>query len=90
MIRTFFVLLYVVLFLILGIPVLGIEWLISKKKEWRYAADLSQLRIVQWAFRCICFLSGVKLTVIGEEHVPADEPVLYIGNHRSDFDIVIC
>ena len=43
MIRTFFVLLYVVLFLILGIPVLGIEWLISKKKEWRYAADLSQL-----------------------------------------------
>lgn len=89
MIRTFFVLLYVVLFLILGIPVLCVEWLLAKKKEWRYGADLSQLRIVQWAFRCICFLSGVRLTVIGEEHVPKDEPVLYIGNHRSDFDIII-
>lgn len=89
MIRTFFVLLYVVLFLILGIPVLGVEWLIAKKKEWRYAADISQLRIVQWAFRCICFISGIKLTVIGEEHVPADEPVLYIGNHRSYFDIIV-
>lgn len=89
MIRTFFVLLYVTLFLIAGIPVLGIEWLIGKKKEWRYAADISQLRIVQWAFRCICFISGVKLTVIGEEHVPTDEAVLYIGNHRSYFDIIV-
>lgn len=89
MIRTFFVLLYVALFLILGIPVLGIEWLIARNPRWRYAADISQLRIVQWAFRCICFISGVKLTVIGEEHVPADEAVLYVGNHRSYFDIIV-
>lgn len=89
MIRTFFVLLFVVLFLIFGIPILGVEWLIAKKAEWRHAADISQLRIVQWAFRCICFLSGIKLTVIGEENVPTDETVLYIGNHRSYFDIVI-
>jgi 1-acyl-sn-glycerol-3-phosphate acyltransferase len=31
----------------------------------------------------------VRLTVLGEEHVPKDEPVLYIGNHRSYFDIII-
>ena len=89
MIRTFFVVLFVVLYLILGIPVLGIFWLISKKEAWKEAAALAQLRLVQWAFRCICVISGVKLTVIGEEQVPTDEPVLYIGNHRSYFDIVI-
>lgn len=37
----------------------------------------------------ILFLAGTKLTVIGEENVPKDQPVLYIGNHRSYFDIVI-
>lgn len=89
MIRTFFVLLFAILYLILGIPVLGIEWLISKNEKWKPASDLRQLRMVQWAFRCICFLSGVKLTVIGEDQVPGDEAVLYIGNHRSYFDIII-
>lgn len=89
MIRTFFVLLFVLLFLILGIPVLGIFWLISKNEKWKHGAALAQLRLVQWAFRCICVLSGVQLTVIGEELIPTDEPVLYIGNHRSYFDIVI-
>ncbi|MDD7641580.1 MAG: lysophospholipid acyltransferase family protein [bacterium] len=89
MIRTFFVVLYVILYLILGIPVLGIFWLISRNEKWKDAAALAQLRLVQWAFRCICVISGVKLTVIGEDQVPTDEPVLYIGNHRSYFDIVI-
>lgn len=32
---------------------------------------------------------GVHLTVEGKEHVPTDQAVLYIGNHRSIFDIVI-
>ena len=89
MIRTFFVILFVLLYLIIGIPVLGVFWLISKNEKWKNGAALAQLRLVQWAFRCICVISGVKLTVIGEEHVPKDEPVLYIGNHRSYFDIVI-
>lgn len=89
MIRTFFVLLFVLLYLILGIPVLGVFWLISKNEKWKSGAALAQLRLVQWAFKCICVLSGVRLTVIGEELVPTDEPVLYIGNHRSYFDIII-
>ncbi len=89
MLRTIFVVLYVVLFLVLGIPVLGVFWLISRNEKWKNAAALAQLRIVQWAFRCIYTLSGVRLHVTGEENVPKDEAVLYIGNHRSYFDIVI-
>lgn len=87
MIRLILVALFLILYLILGIPVLGIEWLIAKK--FPHAADISQLRLVQWGFRCILFLSGTRLTVIGEEHIPKDTAVLYIGNHRSFFDIVI-
>ena len=68
-------------YLILGIPVLGVEWIISKFNK--KASDYQCLRMVQWAFNCM-----LKVTVIGEENVP-DEPVLYIGNHRSFFDILL-
>ena len=87
MIRLILALLFAVLYLIIGIPVLGIEWLIAKFNK--RAADISQLRMVQWAFRVILFICGTKVTVIGEENVPKDTPVLYIGNHKSYFDIII-
>lgn len=87
MLRALLALLFVILYLILGIPVLMVEWVIGKIN--RQAADISQLRIVQWAFRVILFICGTKLTIIGEENVPKDEPVLYIGNHKSYFDIII-
>lgn len=85
--RTIITVLYIFLFLVLGLPVLGIEWIISKFNKAH--ADMVQLRIVQWGLKCVAFISGVKLTVIGEENVPRDEPVLYIGNHRSFFDVVV-
>lgn len=87
MLRTIFAFLFLFLFLIIGLPILGVEWIIGKFHK--QAADISQLRIVQWAFRVVLFICGTKLTVIGEENVPKDEPVLYIGNHRSYFDIII-
>lgn len=87
MLRTIFAFLFLFLFLIIGLPILGVEWIIGKFHK--RAADISQLRIVQWAFRVVLFICGTKLTVIGEENVPKDEPVLYIGNHRSYFDIII-
>lgn len=87
MIRVLLALLFAILYLILGIPVLLVEWVVGKFH--RQAADLSQLRMVQWAFRVLLFICGTKITVIGEENVPTDEPVLYIGNHRSYFDIII-
>lgn len=87
MLRVTFALLFAVLFLILSIPVLFVEWIIGKFNK--QAADISQLRNVQWAFRVILFICGTKLTVIGEENVPKDQPVLYVGNHKSYFDIII-
>ena len=66
MIRLILVAIVLFGFLILGIPVLLIEWIIGKFS--RQAKDYSSLRLVQGAFKLIMFMTGVKLTVIGEEH----------------------
>lgn len=86
MIRFITIAIILGLYLVLGIPVLGILWLIEKfNKE---AADYRSLRLVQAAFKLMLKVAGVKVTVIGEELIP-DEPVLFIGNHRSYFDILL-
>ena len=86
MIRLVIVALTIVLFLILSIPVLIIEWIIGKFNP--RARDISSLRIIQGVFRLIFWETGSHLTVIGEENIPKDETVLYVGNHRSYFDVV--
>jgi 1-acyl-sn-glycerol-3-phosphate acyltransferase len=85
--RTLLVVLFIVLFLIVGYPILGIEWLIARRHPEH--ADMVRLHLVQWAFRCITVLSGVRLTVKGRENIPTDRSVLYVANHRSFFDIVV-
>lgn len=86
MIRFICIVIFVVLFLIVTAPVRLAEWLLHRKSP--RAADISSLRIVQWAFRFILRITGVKTTVIGEENIP-DEAVLFVGNHRSYFDILL-
>ena len=87
MIRLIIVVLFVVLFLILSIPIMFVEWIIGKFNPG--VKDRSSLAIVNWAFRVVLFLAGTKVTFIGLENVPTDTPVLYVGNHRSFFDVVI-
>lgn len=77
----------VVLFLILGIPLYLLLLLYGKFD--RYKSDLYALRIVQGVFKFILWISGVKLTVIGEERVPKDVPVLYVANHNSMYDVLL-
>ena len=85
--RTILDVLYVALYLILTIPLMIAEWIIGHFNQ--EAKDRSSLAIVQWGFRCVTIISGVKVTTIGEENVPKDRSVLYIGNHRSFFDIIL-
>lgn len=87
MVRLIMVAVFVVIFLIVSLPIQFVEFVIGK-----FSPDVksrSSLAIVNWAFRVVLFLSGVSVTVLGEENVPKDEPVLYIGNHRSYFDIIM-
>ena len=87
MIRFILVCIVVIGYLILSIPILLIEWIIGKFSP--ETKDISSLRIIQAVFRFILWITGAKVTVIGEENVPKDTPVLYIGNHRSYFDILL-
>ena len=87
MIRFLVVSSFVVLFLVLSIPIMLVEWIIG---IWnKDLKSRSSLAIVNWAFRCVIFLAGVKVIALGEENIPKDSPVLYVGNHRSFFDIVL-
>ena len=87
MIRFLLVLLILIGYLVLLIPVLIAEWVYHKFNPQR--SDYQQLRMVQAAFKLILKVTGARITVIGEEHVPKDQAVLYVGNHRSYFDILL-
>lgn len=87
MIRFIFVAATVILFLILSIPLMLVEFLIGKKN--RRLRDVQSLAVIQCVFRLILWMAGVKITVKGRENVPTDQAVLYVGNHRSYFDILV-
>ncbi|MDE5747445.1 MAG: 1-acyl-sn-glycerol-3-phosphate acyltransferase [Acetatifactor sp.] len=87
MIRLILVLVFVFLFLVLSTPLMLVEWIIGKFNM--PLRDRSSLAIVNWAFRCVIRLSGTKVIVRGEENIPQDTAVLYVGNHRSYFDIIL-
>lgn len=87
MIRLILVVLTLLLYLLLGIPVLLIEWLIGRWNP-RFR-DISCLRMVQAAFKLILWFSGADITYIGRENIPTDQAVLYVGNHNSYFDILL-
>lgn len=87
MIRFILAVTFVLLFLVCSIPLLIAEWIIGKFNP--AVKDKSSLAIVNWAFRCVLFFAGVKMHIIGEENVPKDQSVLYVGNHRSYFDVVM-
>ena len=87
MLRFIIIILYVIVFLILSIPLMLVEWIIGK-----FNMDLrnrSSLFIINKAFSVVRFLAGTKVIVLGMENIPTDTAVLYVGNHRSFFDIVI-
>ncbi len=87
MIRSILAVLFVAIFLIVSLPIQGVLWIVGKFNL--MAKKRASLAIVSWAFNVVIFISGVKRTVIGEENVPKDQAVLYVGNHRSIFDIVL-
>lgn len=86
MVRFIIAATFLVLFLLFSYILFFIEWIVGKINK--RAKDVSCLRIVQWGFRVILWIGGVKVTVIGKENMP-DEATLYVGNHRSIFDILV-
>lgn len=86
MLRFIAVCITVIGYLILSIPkfwILCIIGLFNSEKR-----DAISLLSVQKAFRFILWITGVDVTVIGEDRIP-DGAVLFVPNHRSQFDILL-
>ncbi|MCR4892024.1 MAG: 1-acyl-sn-glycerol-3-phosphate acyltransferase [Lachnospiraceae bacterium] len=86
MIRFVFIIIFVVLYLIVLIPVSLILWIVGLMSP--HAKDVASLGIIKFGFKTVLFFAGTRLKVIGEEKIPRDCGVLYIGNHRSYFDVI--
>ena len=88
MIRFICAAFFLALFCLFSWPLFGlvnIVGLFNPKKK----VTMSQ-NIAVWGFKVILKFSGTTIDVKGLENVPANEPVLYVANHRSYFDIVTC
>lgn len=87
MIRFILIVIFVVSFLIFFSPVMFVLWLIGKKKP--SIKDKASRAIIYRAFGVVRFIAGTKLVVLGKDNIPTDSAVLYVGNHRSYFDIIL-
>lgn len=87
MIRFIITVCFVILYLIVTIPVLFAIWLIGLRKP--QIRDKVARIMIRWAFSTILKIDGTTITAIGRERIPRDQAVLYIGNHRSFFDILL-
>ncbi|MDE6433329.1 MAG: 1-acyl-sn-glycerol-3-phosphate acyltransferase [Lachnospiraceae bacterium] len=84
--RSVLVLGFLFLFLVVMIPVHLILVIIGRfNMELRYKIGNA---IVYWAFRWELFQTQAKIEVKGIENIP-DEPVLFVSNHRSYFDVLV-
>lgn len=87
MIRFILIIFFVVSFLILFSPVMFVLWLVGLINQ--SAKDKASRAIIKCAFGFVRFIAGTKLVVLGKENIPTDTAVLYVGNHRSYFDIIL-
>lgn len=87
MLRSVIDIIFVVVYCIISIPILAVLSIVRIFNE--RAATWAMLRIVQWALKVVYKIAGARVTVIGRDNIPDDEPVLFVGNHQSFFDIII-
>ena len=87
MIRFLVVAVLLIGFLVLGFPLLAAQNSLGKKDS--HARDVESLKIVQYMFGLILKTAGITVTVRGKENIPEDQAVLYVGNHRSYFDVLV-
>ena len=85
--HSLFFYLFVFGFIAVSVIPLGVEWIIGRFNP--KLKERSSLKFVQFFFKMCLGIAGVRLKVQGRENIPEDQPVLYVGNHRSYFDILI-
>ncbi len=61
----------------------------SPDKDYEKPSGLSH-SLLNFGYSLICSASRVRIHVKGVEQVPADEKFLFVSNHRSRFDNMVC
>ncbi|SNU04953.1 1-acyl-sn-glycerol-3-phosphate acyltransferase [Lachnospiraceae bacterium] len=90
MVRLIITAIYVFLAVIVCLPYHLYLWILSKKDK--YKSWYKSWRLVRGFFKSVLWLAGTKIEASGLEHlseVPDDKGILFIGNHRSYFDILV-
>ena len=90
MIRLIIAAIYAFIAMIVCLPFHLYFWILSKKDQ--YKSAYKAWKFVRPFFRNLLFIAGTKLDVRGKENlakIPSEQGVLFIGNHRSYFDIII-
>lgn len=87
MIRLIFAVIGFLIFYIGFLPVYALMFIVRHFDE-KKSLELSSA-VVRGFLRAELFICGTKLVKEGLENIPADVPVLFVGNHRSDFDILV-
>lgn len=85
--RSFLVLLALILFFLITFPVYLVLRLL--RKNHRHATSKVAQTIVKYGFKFVFFFSGIRVVTKGLENIPKDEAVLYVSNHRSIVDIPV-
>ena len=85
--RTIIIAITLIIIAILSIPLYLVTYIIGLFRPSKKHAFAQ--KIVSIVFRFWLWISGTDYTIYGLEKVPKDEPVLYIANHRSYFDIIL-
>ena len=86
MIRLIIIFIFLVLFFLIGL-ISNICIMLIRRKNPDRATDISN-HIVGNGFSLILLIAGTKKIVNGLDNIP-ESSALYVGNHRSYFDIVI-
>ena len=87
MIGFFGVVFFLIFYFLLTSPYILVAMVIEKFNP-KLVQQIS-LNMIKRGGRIVNKIIGVKMTVIGHENVPENEPVLYVGNHRSYFDVML-
>lgn len=88
MFRAIITIIVVVLFLIITLPYLGIEFLLSKVNP--EGSRKRQIALVRFMLgKVLTPLCGARMHVEGLENIPKDQRCLFVGNHQSYFDIIL-
>lgn len=76
-----------VVMLLINLPFMIIAYLIGFVSM--KARDRMTMVLVKAAFNVMLLNAGTKIHVTGMENIPRDQAVLFIGNHRSFFDVMV-